>query len=723
MSRLRYGVDSVNDAFDLLTDGYKIGFQHLLGTDTVHFDGAVFADRATAVTELTAVADLPAYKADKLTKNFTEAAFQHHRSNVIDPMTISWADSPNGQITFKRGVTNPLPRPHTKGFLFDPEVSAFHTLHGKIEAIFENFWNTVSFRNTDDSAYSRSNTFAFVPHGDTAESKDATVAIIKDLDVQIMQAMGYSAEVIERAVERSHFSYAAAGDPWHAVTNNADFQDMLGDGMFYFQGVKSEAMVGSAYPGDFVHHYMLPSPDRGSIGVSMTYTAPETLKITGPQGAITASVGKLQVDYCKWFALAQDRTDVQATLTATGTDTSQAADALCINIADSLEFTKSSMGFSQTVNWGRVNIGYAPTATSPRYAHSLLKSDFSTLPGYVATIPVELGSTRVMWNTYHDGNTALESCHLPTHLYVCVIAPSHFDSLALTYTAISANVRAKDIIYTLSGDTVAHIQSSGLRFKGYLVELASQNPDDSADILLEAAKLDGYEDALIIGAYHETPIALPTFAARDSEIGLKYTAAGKDIYVVELASGITFKTAQNRVDAMDPQNMFTTIFDDAIAHSDLVPVEVQQYNEPGNFFVSRKADDSFWVSSKSTDLEVAALTEYQALALVFSGVGIGETINSITTAEMQTFVDSVLGAPDTDDSLVMPFQPDTFGGGWLDLHPGTFMKGRQIRFDLLTGDALKRGSLIMKGVSKSDSLESTFRSMYSVLVLDTGFVV
>jgi hypothetical protein len=216
---------------------------------------------------------------------------------------------------------------------------------------------------------------------------------------------------------------------------------------------------------------------------------------------------------------------------------------------------------------------------------------------------------------------------------------------------------------------------------------------------------------------YENGLSLPVDPVKNSELGVKALAAGKDLYSMKLAKDVTFKAAQNRANSLGAQAIWACLVDNQIAFADLVPSAVASYTNSNNFGIAYMVDGTWAVVDLASAGVAHVATEYEALALAFVGLSAALTTGSRPLVDTQAAVDAVLGARDTTDSLEKPTNTHVLGGGWLDLAATTFMQGTLLMVHKLSGDAYKRATITLKGLNM-ESMERTLFDMYRTLQVD-----
>jgi hypothetical protein len=715
MSRLRYGA---NDLFDLLPASSTMKIRHLLDGNTIQFDGHIAADRDTAVTNLTGLTTNVDYSAEKVTNGYTDTAINYHLNNVKDPMSLVFDESFGNMLKFKRGATSSYSQTANQGIWNDPTgdiITSFMTkveeLHNKYHEMYKYEKSTVPNVEYDFLQWGAGtmNPHTWIQGDET--SRVNCITRMKQHDREILLAMGFTDDVIRVAQDN-----AVVWGYWGSAVYAPDIA--LGDGIFRYDGVHATTLSHR-----MSISYWLPVNHVGSFSAYWK----EDINMDGNDNVIVydkngVEVGRRYPSKALLYITQGFNGVTDATVFATkvpGATVSGSSPAYIVK-------AETLVG-NINVQWGttvhkdpatHASVWRLPTNGDPVHAVKPIKSDYSAMPTYSATNPTIISGGR-LWPVLGLHNPTGPSAYIPTNQYVAIIGPAHLEEISIKFAALAGSDDAGTFAIDLGAIPKVHVATTGLRLKAHLLQYIAENPDQQAATEEKIAQMDGYEDAELLGSLLGTKLTMPLYAARDSELGIKMASAGEDIYTKELGKGLTFKTAQNRINNLLPQYCFVAMRDDMVSHSLLLPAEVQAYSNSNDYIVTKHVDGTYWVATSYAKVEVVSITEYQALALIFSGLEAQETAASDTQLNIDTWRNSVLGDPDTEDSLMKPHQPDVHGGGWLDFSADVFIKHREIEVETLSGDAYKRACLVFKGPDMKQ-MEATIVDFYQSLALEPG---
>jgi hypothetical protein len=714
MSRLKYGTaGSETDLFTSLAANTTLRFRHLRGTKQYQFDGAVFSDKAAAITALGSLTGLSAYAADKLAKGYTQASVDHHLENLADPMVLNFDGCSPKEVVFTRDQDTGSARSFNEGFDRNIAANGLELMFGKMAAVIKSYTDQVYY--TDAGGAAIVPTQALNPfrceNGDSA-ALTAMLTKMQEFDEKMLVAAGFTPDDITYAI--ANRIYASNGTLLSGTSGG-----YLGDGLLYVEGVVGYTSTG-------VHHrhgYYLPTNDAGALALSFNlaggspYYGRATLPGV-PAQTTSSQYMWIGVNFAKIWETTAIADAVGATWPSTTASVALSGIGAAITHADAGFDSLIPCQLSPDVSFVNSHTFGADTISTPRHQINLYKPDYSGLPGYIAALPA-VSAAEFYWPAYSVQGPSYDSMHLPTKQCVAIIGPAQMTSIKMKMESLTGTVVSGVLNYNCDGAVYVYTKSNGLRMKAHLLNLAANNPGKATEIMAEAAKLDGYEDALFSGVLLPAVITMPAYAARDSILGLKMAAAGRDIYTTNFGDGVTFKTAQNRLDGLPDQDIFAAVVDDAVTYSSLLPTPMVQYSRPGVYGITQHSDNSWWVVSLSNTTEVASITEYDALALYFYGLSSVETTSSLTLAAVDAVRDGFLGAKDSVDDVSNFSNPAKLGGEWMDFTPSVFMSDGYLKIDELNADALKRACLVMKGNNMS-GLEATIGDAYAVLELEVG---
>lgn len=292
------------------------------------------------------------------------------------------------------------------------------------------------------------------------------------------------------------------------------------------------------------------------------------------------------------------------------------------------------------------------------------------------------------------------------------------------------SVWLEDFSVTLTAPSGIQLNSSDIRasipvaaVRAYLIRMRDGNgttTKQKADISAQLEKSAASAETVLKVSISGDSLAMPKEIVKSLELYDKASDADVDVYGMQLAEGVTFKTAQNRIGALDPQRVWIYGHDDgAIALSGLLSPEAQiiadrMENKSLKTVVTIAAhvqDITGLVVTRAyvNDQQSGVLLDSDdciyLLSMGATVIAAAETIVGYTEgSETQTLSHLGLTASYKADLLAKIAGRGLSGPSWAQLAPHAFtdVHGYPVIHKTADLDKRYRGILVYKGVNTTD---------------------
>jgi hypothetical protein len=349
-------------------------------------------------------------------------------------------------------------------------------------------------------------------------------------------------------------------------------------------------------------------------------------------------------------------------------------------------------------------------------AHQRLYGDramYSSLPGYVplATYP------HSMKLTYTEGS-GLDGEAIPYFLisssYMAVVWSRHVQTLRIFPTLVQTSVVNNETLLEVSTDVI-YTKTPMLYIKDYALQLKELDPSKAADVDKLVLDMSGYEDAVLTATFLNVGLPAPFEVLKNTRAYAIAMEIGQDIYDMNFAKDLTFKTAQNRINALPDQAWWVKVWDDALTSLDLVGASLQSYIDAQvDYYVAQTVDDSAYHIVNLSGAVAIDISTMDAISLIVAGLIVydGDGVVYNTQAVALALINDMLGTEFNMSDLTIG--SDLSGGDWTSFSPDVFTdESGYPRPEFFSGDAAARMWMVYKGVNLSP-LENIMKSLHDL---------
>jgi hypothetical protein len=346
------------------------------------------------------------------------------------------------------------------------------------------------------------------------------------------------------------------------------------------------------------------------------------------------------------------------------------------------------------------------------HAHIQLYGDrtqYASLPGY-------LPATNTMaypWSATPTGTDQV-MYHFLTSMYLGVVWSRHISELKMYPTLVQCGTSGSDVIVEVAAD-ILYMRMPMLYLKDYALQLKALDPSLTESVDKTINDMAGYEDAVVTATLLSEAMIAPFEVLKSTQLYHLAISAGEDLYIQPFGENQTFKTAQNRINALPPQKWWLKIWDDALTTLEIIPPSLAAYvDDPYTYFVAQKIiDDSFLIVNYLGASTIAISTLDAAALLVngmqcYNGDGIEYYVAQITLDAINTLLGDNLNL----DGLQIHGSQN--GGDWTSFQPEVFTDADGFPSpDAFSGDAMARMWMVYKGIDMSP-LEKILDSLHDL---------
>jgi hypothetical protein len=338
---------------------------------------------------------------------------------------------------------------------------------------------------------------------------------------------------------------------------------------------------------------------------------------------------------------------------------------------------------------------------------------YSSLPGYA---PLEVYPYS-MTLPYVEGS-GLPGEAIPYNLisnnYFAVVWSRHVQNLRLFPSLAQASVVDAELLLEVSTNAI-YTRTPMLYIKDYALQLKELDPSKAVEVDKLVLDMSGYEDAIVAATFLGTGLPAPFEVLKNTRAYAIAMEIGEDIYNMAFTENATFKTAQNRINALPAQSYWIRVWDDSITPLDLVGSSLQPYvDASGDYYVAQTVADSVYHIVNISGAITIDISTMDAISLIVAGLVAydGDGILFNTQSVTLSAINDQLGTEFNMSDLILG--SDLSGGDWTSFSPDVFTDSKGFpRPELFTGDAAARMWMVYKGIDLSP-LERIMKSLHDL---------
>lgn len=347
-------------------------------------------------------------------------------------------------------------------------------------------------------------------------------------------------------------------------------------------------------------------------------------------------------------------------------------------------------------------------------AHRAFHIDRSRLAGLGGYLAHETSHWNMFYHpTVNPAGTLLPYAQ-PLKGVLRVVAPKYANEVLLRVNLLFGSTY--DGVPSLEITAVSqHVEFYGQELRSFMVFMRDRGLVSEVEANKSLASTEKAGDATFRASWFATPLTAPADCVRKTKLADECSDADVDLYAEKLADGVTFKQAQNRVNGLAPQDIWGVVEDDSVGAAEFVPLALRPYIGAKGVYVSKTATGS-WKLCDANLLSLVEVVIDDAAAMVVNGTPLIQGVSSVEAMNAELL--EIMGKDLTFEDFSSVYN-GAVGGGWKDLDPKVFTKGGYARPDLLSGDALLRAWIVLKGAGDSGLAEMTRAIFYTNALMVT----